>query len=63
MRILVDMDRCQGHARCAVAAPDLLDTDEGGYAVVIRDGDLHDGEEAQALAAAAQCPERAITVG
>lgn len=62
MRIAVDAQRCQGHALCAMAAPDLFDlSEEDGYAVasaVIVPAD----REAAARHAEAGCPEQAIKV-
>jgi ferredoxin len=60
MRISIDPARCQGHARCAMLAPELFDVDENGYGFVrpgceqVPDGDL------QALLAVDNCPEEAI---
>lgn len=57
----VDPGRCQGHGRCTMLAPDVFDSDEAGYAIVLVDevptGLLADVEEAIAT-----CPERAISL-
>ena len=61
VKVSIDRDVCQGHARCWEVCPDVFDLDREGYAVVTRpevNGDL-EGEVAEA---AANCPEGAITV-
>ena len=49
MRIRVDPDKCQGHARCYGLAPELFDVDDYG---------LSTADKAQL--AIANCPEYAI---
>jgi len=62
MRVRVDLDRCQGHSRCYALAPEVFDVDDDGYAALLIEGDLPTHLEAPAQLAAANCPERAITV-
>lgn len=62
MRIRFDREACQGHNRCAMVAPELFDTDEEGYAVLLVDGEVPAGLEEQASLAADNCPEYAIEV-
>lgn len=65
MRIRFDRDACQGHGRCYALAPDLFDTDDEGYAILLvtaPDGQLAPEQEAAARLAADNCPEYAITV-
>ena len=60
MKVTVDSELCQGHARCWQVAPDIFDLDDFGHAVVRLA--VVDGEAAErARAAANNCPERAIT--
>jgi len=59
MRLELDLDVCQGHARCWAIAPDLFDLDEAGFARLQVETVPPALEEAARLAAAA-CPERAI---
>ncbi|GAB2982223.1 ferredoxin [Amycolatopsis acidiphila] len=60
MRIAVDAQRCQGHALCAVVAPDLFDlSEEDGHAVPWAAA-VPAGREAEAEHAEAGCPERAV---
>jgi ferredoxin len=62
MRVEVDPERCQGHNRCYVLAPELFDVDDFGNAVVRGDGVVAPGQEPNARLAVANCPEYAITV-
>jgi len=65
MRVVVDLDLCQGHAVCQNEAPEI-------FRVVDRPGDYPRVEvilerppeelRAQALAAARYCPNRVITI-
>lgn len=60
MRIRVDPERCQGHARCYALAPELFDVDDYGQSTVIGDGAVPAGLEDKARLAVANCPEYAI---
>jgi len=65
MRVVVDLDLCQGHAVCQTEAPEI-------FRVVDRPGDYSRVEvilerppeelRAQAQAAARYCPNRVITI-
>jgi ferredoxin len=61
MHVSVDPDRCQGHARCWELCPEVfaLDDEGHGYALV---ADVPEELRGEALKAADNCPERAITV-
>ncbi|MBV1893016.1 MAG: ferredoxin [Ilumatobacteraceae bacterium] len=61
MRVQLDVDKCQGHNRCYVLAPELFDVDDLGQAILIVEGDLDPGLEGKARLAASNCPEYAIT--
>ena len=61
MKVAVDADRCQGHARCWEICPDVFDLDDEGHAVV-KVTDVPFELEASVGEAVANCPERAITV-
>ena len=61
MKVSVDPDLCQGHARCWQICPEVFDLDDEGHAAVVTPdvpadlaGKVHD--------AVRNCPERAITV-
>jgi ferredoxin len=60
MRVIVDSNRCQGHALCVMNAPDLFDLDDAGHARVLANP-VPDGLDAAARAAEGGCPEQAIT--
>lgn len=62
MRLTLDGSHCQGHGRCYSLAPELFDSDDEGYAVLLVDGDLAREQEGRARLAADNCPEYAITV-
>ena len=61
MRVSVDADRCEGHARCWDICPEVFDLDDEGHAVVIV-ADVPAELEDKARDAARNCPERAIEV-
>jgi ferredoxin len=61
MKIAVDPEKCQGHARCYSLAPELFDIDDYGTSSVRNDGEVPDGLEDKARLAIANCPEFAIT--
>lgn len=62
MHIEYDRSRCQGHGRCYALAPELFDSDDEGFAVVLVSGELDADQVAAATLAADNCPEYAITV-
>jgi len=62
LKIVVDSEKCQGHARCYALAPELFDVDDYGQSSVRIDGDVPAGLEHKARLAAANCPEFAIEV-
>ena len=62
LRIHVDQDKCQGHARCKALAPELFDLDEYGNAHEHGDGVVPAGLEDKAWLAQSNCPEIAIEV-
>jgi ferredoxin len=61
MRIRVDPDKCQGHARCFALAPELFAVDDYGQASVIVD-EVPPALLDKAELAIANCPEYAIEV-
>lgn len=62
MRVTVDSEKCQGHNRCYALAPDVFDVDDLGFATSRFEGDIPTELEEGARAAAANCPEYAITI-
>lgn len=61
MRVSVDADRCEGHARCWGICPEVFDLDDEGHAVVLQ-AEVPPELEDRALDAVRNCPERAIQV-
>jgi ferredoxin len=61
MKIRVDPDKCQGHARCYSLAPELFEVDDYGQSTVIVD-EVPAELEDKARLAIANCPEYAIEV-
>ena len=62
IKIHVDQDKCQGHARCKALAPELFELDEFGNAHEIGDGTVPADLIEQAWLAKANCPEVAIEI-
>ncbi len=62
LKIRVDQEKCQGHARCKSLAPELFDLDEFGNAHVRGDGSVLAGLKDKAWLARSNCPEIAIDV-
>jgi ferredoxin len=61
MRIVLDAERCQGHGRCYVLAPDLFDADEYGHCVLLVD-EVPAGRESDAQSGVENCPEQALAL-
>jgi ferredoxin len=61
MRVIVDLDRCEGHARCVEVAPDVFALNDEGQSVVLVE---HPSEELrpQIERAVRLCPRQAITI-
>jgi ferredoxin len=59
VKIRIDPEKCQGHARCYALAPELFAVDDYGQASVIVDEVPSELEERADLAVA-NCPEYAI---
>jgi ferredoxin len=62
LKVRVDAERCQGHARCFALAPELFDLDAFGNARVIGGGSVPPALAEKAYLAKANCPELAIEV-
>ena len=62
MKVKVDRERCQGHARCAALASELFELDELGNACEKGDGTVPDALVEKAYLAKANCPEEAIEI-
>jgi ferredoxin len=62
LRVRVDRERCQGHARCFALAPELFELDQFGNGRERADGIVAEPLEAKARLAQANCPELAIEI-
>jgi len=62
VRIAYDREKCQGHNRCYLLAPELFDVDDDGYAILLVEGDVPAELETKARLSADNCPEYAITL-
>jgi len=62
LKVRVDQDKCQGHARCKSLAPELFELDEFGNAHEVGDGTVPPALEDKAWLAQTNCPEIAIEV-
>ncbi len=63
MRVHVDWTRCDGHGSCAELLPELLDSDEWGYPLVItgdRDPEVPRSLLPHARRAVRSCPVQAL---
>ncbi|MFV0298416.1 MAG: ferredoxin [Hyphomicrobiaceae bacterium] len=59
-RLVVDDDKCQGHNRCKLLAPELIDIDDLGFAHVSGDGVVPEEHAEAARKAVRNCPEFAL---
>ncbi|MGH9276817.1 MAG: ferredoxin [Acidimicrobiales bacterium] len=60
MRIVVDLNRCQGYAQCAFLAPDVFKI--VGDEALMYEPNPDDAERLKILQSAAACPVQAIAV-
>jgi ferredoxin len=61
MRILVDLNRCQGYGQCVFLAPEVFELH--GEEVLMYDPGPDDTQHLPVVRAAAACPVQAIRVG
>lgn len=62
VKVVIDVDLCQGQGRCFSIAPGIFDFDELGNGVVRGDGTLTPETLELARLAQANCPEHAIFI-
>jgi len=61
MKVLCEVDLCQGHGRCEALAPDVFTLDDNGFlkqAVI----EVAPGLEQQARIGVECCPEEVLTI-
>lgn len=63
MRVSVNIERCQGHARCEDICPEVFATDAVEGKCVIRLEDVPVELEEKARLAVRNCPEGALRIG
>jgi ferredoxin len=61
MKICVDLERCVGHGRCYMLAPEVFDEDDRGHCL-LRLADVPPELEDRARMGVANCPESAIEI-
>jgi ferredoxin len=61
MRVAIDQEKCQGHARCAILAASVFDVDDLGKGFVLVD-EVPAADEADVNEAVFSCPEGAISI-
>jgi len=62
MRVVADLDLCQGHQMCQGEAPDVFGFDEGADVVVVLQEHPDDSLRPQVDAAVQYCPAMALAV-
>ena len=62
MKVRIDTDKCQGHARCYSLAPEFFTVDDYGTSSVAGDGTVPADLEAKVRLAVSNCPEFAIEI-
>lgn len=60
IRLEIDYDRCQGHARCVMLAPELFETDQYGNGKLLADAPVAPELLDKARYVQRNCPEFAI---
>ena len=61
LTVQVDLNKCQGHGRCALSSPEIFELDENQFSVVLLP--IVTGPLVQKARTASQnCPEAAITI-
>ena len=58
-RVRVDSEKCVGHGRCYVLAPEVFEEDERGHCIVIEE-DVSEALADEARKGERNCPEGAI---
>lgn len=60
IRLVVEAEKCQGHNRCRLLAPELIDIDDYGFAHAKGDGVVPPELVHKAKLAVRNCPEFAL---
>jgi ferredoxin len=62
LKVLIDIEACQGYACCMMEAPTMFDLDEATGKAFLLDENPTDGLRSDAERAVRACPARAITL-
>jgi ferredoxin len=62
VKVTIDANRCSGHGRCYVTAPELFTDDDMGRGQVIGNGAVGPDQVDAAEQAVASCPEQAVVL-
>jgi ferredoxin len=62
MRVIVDLNLCQAHGDCVVAAPEVFDIGDDDDVVTVTDPEPGEALRAKVVAAAEACPVGAIRI-
>ncbi len=62
MKVVAELDLCQGHQMCQGEAPDVFGFDEGADVVVVLDEHPDESLRPQVQAAVTYCPAMALAI-
>ena len=62
MKVIVDSDKCQGHARCHVICPELFELDAIDQKSRVKLPTVPPEFEERCVRAVKECPEEALSV-
>ena len=62
MKIIADIEACQGYANCVIEAPDVFDIDESSAKVIVLNATPTPDLVDDVRRAAASCPVKALTI-
>lgn len=62
MKVIADLNRCQGHGLCRMAAPELFDLREEDGQVIPPEGEVPAELEEKAHLGVEGCPELALSI-
>ena len=60
LKVRLDSERCVGHGRCYVLAPEVFEEDDRGYCVILREQVTPELADS-ARRAVDNCPEQALS--
>lgn len=60
MKVIANVELCEGHGECVIAAPEVFDLDDSGDSVVVLVEEPSREQEASVMAAVSLCPVAAL---